>query len=98
MTYVYLGDPYSKTVDVWALGIIVFVLLCGYLPFDIKEHEEFYHENYKNDKNYKQNDHSIKNIKMRKERSGEKFQLRFPQRSSLTFEAKGRYMYISIYL
>lgn len=25
---------YSKAIDVWALGIIVFVLLCGCLPFD----------------------------------------------------------------
>ncbi len=25
---------YSKSVDTWALGVIVFVLLCGCLPFD----------------------------------------------------------------
>lgn len=25
---------YSKAVDTWALGVIVFVLLCGCLPFD----------------------------------------------------------------
>jgi serine/threonine protein kinase len=25
---------YAKTVDTWALGVIVFVLLCGCLPFD----------------------------------------------------------------
>ena len=25
---------YSKAIDVWALGVIVFVLLCGCLPFD----------------------------------------------------------------
>ena len=25
---------YDKSIDVWALGIVVFVLLCGCLPFD----------------------------------------------------------------
>lgn len=29
---------YSKSVDAWALGVIVFVLLCGCLPFDDDSH------------------------------------------------------------
>lgn len=27
-------NSYDKAVDIWALGVIVFVLLCGCLPFD----------------------------------------------------------------
>lgn len=30
-------SAYDKSIDVWALGIIVFVLLCGCLPFDGKD-------------------------------------------------------------
>ena len=28
------GKPYDKSVDLWSIGIITFLLLCGYLPFD----------------------------------------------------------------
>ena len=31
--------PYDKSVDPWSIGIITFLLLCGYLPFDDKHSE-----------------------------------------------------------
>ena len=33
------GKPYDKTVDLWSIGIIAYLLLCGFLPFD-DEHSE----------------------------------------------------------
>ena len=35
-----LGKPYDKSADIWSLGIIAFLLLCGYLPFDDKNSEK----------------------------------------------------------
>lgn len=31
--------PYDKAVDLWSIGIITYLLLCGFLPFD-DEHSE----------------------------------------------------------
>ena len=33
------GKPYDKSVDLWSIGIIAYLLLCGFLPFD-DEHSE----------------------------------------------------------
>ena len=34
------SKPYDKSVDLWSIGIITFLLLCGYLPFDDKHSEK----------------------------------------------------------
>ena len=36
---VLLEKPYNKSVDLWSIGIITYLLLCGCLPFD-DEHSE----------------------------------------------------------
>jgi len=37
---VLLAKPHGKQVDVWSLGIITFLLLCGFLPFDDEDDNE----------------------------------------------------------
>ena len=34
------SKPYDKSVDLWSIGIITFLLLCGFLPFDDKHSEK----------------------------------------------------------
>ena len=32
------GQPYGQQVDMWSLGVVVYIMLCGYPPF----HDENY--------------------------------------------------------
>ena len=37
---VLMQRPYGKGVDLWSLGIIIYVLLSGMLPFDADDNKE----------------------------------------------------------
>jgi len=37
-----LDRSYDEKVDEWACGIILFILLCGYPPFDGKNNDEIF--------------------------------------------------------
>lgn len=35
-----LGESYNEKCDIWSLGVIFFILLCGYPPFNGRNNEE----------------------------------------------------------
>ena len=35
-----LGKPYNKNVDLWSIGVVMYLLLSGFLPFDDEESEK----------------------------------------------------------
>jgi serine/threonine protein kinase len=46
---VLMGNPYTNAVDIWSIGVIAYVLLCGYTPFYSENQRELFNQILKAD-------------------------------------------------
>lgn len=44
-----MGNPYTNSVDIWSIGVIAYVLLCGYTPFYSENQRELFNQILKAD-------------------------------------------------
>ena len=46
------GEPYDHAVDIWSVGVITYVILCGYTPFYSEDQRELFQQILKADYSY----------------------------------------------
>ena len=42
MVKIVVGNPYNQSCDMWAIGAILYMLVCGYPPFQGKDHNDLF--------------------------------------------------------
>jgi calcium-dependent protein kinase len=51
-----LKQDYDEKCDVWSAGVILYIMLCGYPPFNGKEDETIYNKIQKGEFSYREKD------------------------------------------